>query len=127
MEHETAPFKRGGVFIGGGDVGVGCGCVLLGCAVGIATDGTKDSTGENPADNCQRDYFNNLVRFARRSYTAPGTISSFRGGLRVSTSWPLGGNASVANIRVSWPAQVDPDQPGAVPAGSVTSLIAVNR
>jgi uncharacterized protein (TIGR02598 family) len=40
---------------------------------------------------------------------------------------PPTGNTSVANIRVSWPAQVDPDQPGAVPAGSVTSLIAVNR
>jgi len=39
---------------------------------------------------------------------------------------PPTGNTSVANIRVSWPAQVNPDQ-GGVPTGSVTSLIAVNR
>jgi uncharacterized protein (TIGR02598 family) len=40
---------------------------------------------------------------------------------------PPTGSTSVANIRVSWPAPVDPDQPGAVPAGSVTRLLAVNR
>jgi uncharacterized protein (TIGR02598 family) len=33
---------------------------------------------------------------------------------------------SLANIRVSWPAAVDPDQ-GGVPAGAVTALLAVNR
>lgn len=33
---------------------------------------------------------------------------------------------SVANIIVSWPAQVDPAS-GGVPAGSVTTLVAVNR
>ena len=39
---------------------------------------------------------------------------------------PPTGNTSVANIVVSWPAAVDPSS-GGVPAGSVTSLIAVNR
>ena len=34
---------------------------------------------------------------------------------------------ALADIRVTWPAQVDPDQPGSVPAGSVRALIAVNR
>ena len=33
---------------------------------------------------------------------------------------------SLANITVSWPAQVDPSA-GGVPAGSVTTLVAVNR
>ena len=33
---------------------------------------------------------------------------------------------SLANITVSWPAQVDPTT-GGVPAGSVTTLVAVNR
>jgi uncharacterized protein (TIGR02598 family) len=40
---------------------------------------------------------------------------------------PVGptGNTSLANVIVSWPAQVDPTT--GVPAGSVTSLLAVNR
>jgi hypothetical protein len=33
---------------------------------------------------------------------------------------------SLANITVSWPAQVDPAS-GGMPAGSVTTLVAVNR
>ena len=40
---------------------------------------------------------------------------------------PPQGNTSVAYVIVSWPAQVNPDQPGSVPAGSVTRLLAVNR
>jgi len=40
---------------------------------------------------------------------------------------PPSETTSLADIRVSWPARVDPDQPGAVPAGSVTAFIAVNR
>jgi type II secretory pathway pseudopilin PulG len=40
---------------------------------------------------------------------------------------PPTGSTSVANVVVSWPAPVDPDQPGSVPAGSVTMLLAVNR
>jgi type II secretory pathway pseudopilin PulG len=39
---------------------------------------------------------------------------------------PPTGSTSVANIVVSWPAAVDPGN-GGVPAGSVTSLVAVNR
>jgi hypothetical protein len=39
---------------------------------------------------------------------------------------PPTGSTSVANIVVSWPAQVDPSS-GGVPAGLVTRLIAVNR
>jgi type II secretory pathway pseudopilin PulG len=40
---------------------------------------------------------------------------------------PPTGSTSVANVVVSWPAPVDPDQPGSVPAGSVKALLAVNR
>src|SRR6266487_3824739 len=39
---------------------------------------------------------------------------------------PPSETTSLADIRVTWPAQVDPDQ-GGVPAGSVTATIAVNR
>jgi type II secretory pathway pseudopilin PulG len=39
---------------------------------------------------------------------------------------PPTGSTSVANVVVSWPARVDPSA-GGVPAGSVTSLLAVNR
>jgi type II secretory pathway pseudopilin PulG len=39
---------------------------------------------------------------------------------------PPSETTSLADIRVTWPAQVDPDH-GGVPAGSVTSSIAVNR
>jgi type II secretory pathway pseudopilin PulG len=40
---------------------------------------------------------------------------------------PPTGSTSVANVVVSWPAPVDPDQAGSVPAGSVKALLAVNR
>jgi uncharacterized protein (TIGR02598 family) len=53
-------------------------------------------------------------------------IAVFRAKITYSQLPPSGGT-SLANIRVSWPAQVDPDQLGAVLAGSVTSLVAVNR
>jgi hypothetical protein len=39
--------------------------------------------------------------------------------------WPVE-TTSLADIRVTWPAQVDPDR-GGVPAGSVRSSISVNR
>jgi len=39
---------------------------------------------------------------------------------------PPSETTALADIRVTWPARVDPDS-GGVPAGSVTSLIAVNR
>jgi hypothetical protein len=38
---------------------------------------------------------------------------------------PPTGNTSLANITISWPAQVDPD--GGTPAGLVTAFVAVNR
>jgi type II secretory pathway pseudopilin PulG len=40
--------------------------------------------------------------------------------------FPPSDTTTLANIRVTWPAQVDPDQ-GGVPLGSVTSVMAVNR
>jgi type II secretory pathway pseudopilin PulG len=40
--------------------------------------------------------------------------------------FPPSDTTTIANIRVTWPAQVDPDQ-GGVPLGSVTSVMAVNR
>jgi type II secretory pathway pseudopilin PulG len=45
---------------------------------------------------------------------------------KISYRFPPSETTSLADIRVTWPAQVDPDN-GGVPAGSVTSLIAVNR
>jgi type II secretory pathway pseudopilin PulG len=45
---------------------------------------------------------------------------------KITYRFPPSETTSLADIRVTWPAQVDPDN-GAVPAGSVTSLIAVNR
>jgi type II secretory pathway pseudopilin PulG len=41
--------------------------------------------------------------------------------------FPPSETTTFADITVTWPAQIDPDQPGAVPAGSVTSVMAVNR
>ncbi len=40
--------------------------------------------------------------------------------------FPPSETTTLADITVTWPAQVDPDS-GGIPAGSVTSLIAVNR
>jgi uncharacterized protein (TIGR02598 family) len=53
-----------------------------------------------------------------------GDIAVFKATITYNTLGPTG-NTWLANITVSWPA--DPNQPGAVPAGSVTTLIAVNR
>ena len=41
--------------------------------------------------------------------------------------FPPSETTTLADITVTWPAQIDPDQVGAVPAGSVTSVMAVNR
>jgi type II secretory pathway pseudopilin PulG len=41
--------------------------------------------------------------------------------------FPPSETTTLADITVTWPAQIDPDQLGAVPAGSVTSVMAVNR
>jgi hypothetical protein len=45
---------------------------------------------------------------------------------KVTYRFPPSETTSLADIRVTWPAQVDPDN-GGVSAGSVTSLITVNR
>jgi len=45
---------------------------------------------------------------------------------KITYKFPPSETTSIANIRVTWPAKVDPDN-GGVPAGSVTALIAVNR
>jgi type II secretory pathway pseudopilin PulG len=41
--------------------------------------------------------------------------------------FPPSETTTLADITVTWPAQIDPDQPGAVLAGSVISVMAVNR
>jgi uncharacterized protein (TIGR02598 family) len=45
---------------------------------------------------------------------------------KITYRLPPSETTSLASIRVTWPAQVDPDS-GGIPSGSVTSLIAVNR
>jgi hypothetical protein len=54
-----------------------------------------------------------------------GDLAVFRA--KITYMGPPSDTTFLADVRVTWPAQVDPDQPGALPAGSVTSLIAVNR
>jgi type II secretory pathway pseudopilin PulG len=57
---------------------------------------------------------------------SPPADAVFRAKITYNPVPPTGGT-SVANVVVSWPAPVDPDQPGSVPAGSVKALLAVNR
>jgi type II secretory pathway pseudopilin PulG len=45
---------------------------------------------------------------------------------KITYRFPPSETTSLADIRVTWPARVDPDV-GGIPAGSVTSMIAVNR
>jgi uncharacterized protein (TIGR02598 family) len=52
-------------------------------------------------------------------------VAVFRATITYNQLGPTG-DTSLANITVSWPAQVDPST-GGVPAGSVTTLVAVNR
>jgi type II secretory pathway pseudopilin PulG len=57
---------------------------------------------------------------------SPPAAAVFRA--KITYRFPPSETTSLADIRVSWPARVDPDDPTTgVPAGSVTSLIAVNR
>jgi type II secretory pathway pseudopilin PulG len=58
--------------------------------------------------------------------SSPSSDAVFRAKITYNPIPPTG-STSVANIAVSWPAPVDPGQPGAVPAGSVTTTISVNR
>ena len=54
-----------------------------------------------------------------------GDVAVFRATITYNQLGPTG-NTSLASITVSWPAQVNPAT-GVVPAGSVTTLVAVNR
>jgi hypothetical protein len=54
-----------------------------------------------------------------------GDVAVFRATITYNPVPPTG-NTSLASITVSWPAPVDPST-GGLPAGSVTTLVAVNR
>src|SRR6266513_1219016 len=69
-------------------------------------------------------YFTNGAKQTGTINGSPPADAAFRA--KVTYRFPPSETTSLADIRVTWPAQVDPDQ-GGVPAGSVTSLIAVNR
>src|SRR5438874_9387261 len=69
-------------------------------------------------------YFTNEAKQTGTINGSPPADAVFRA--KVTYRFPPSETTSLADIRVTWPAQVDPDQ-GGVPAGSVTSLIAVNR
>jgi type II secretory pathway pseudopilin PulG len=69
-------------------------------------------------------YFTNTGKQTGNLNGAPPADAVFRVKITYNPIPPRGGT-SVANIVVSWPAAVDP--PNGVPAGSVTSLLAVNR
>jgi type II secretory pathway pseudopilin PulG len=68
-------------------------------------------------------YFTNDAKEIQLNGTAPAT-AAFRATLTYRT--PPSETTALANVRVSWPAQVDPDQ-GGVPAGSVLVTMAINR
>jgi type II secretory pathway pseudopilin PulG len=70
-------------------------------------------------------YFTNEAKQTGTINGSPPADAAFRA--TIIYRLPPSETTSLADIRVSWPARVDPDQPGAVPAGSVTALIAVNR
>jgi type II secretory pathway pseudopilin PulG len=59
------------------------------------------------------------------SQSPPPADAVFRA--KITYQLPPSETTALADIRVTWPAPVDPDQSGAVPAGSVTTTIAVNR
>ena len=58
------------------------------------------------------------------SQSPPPTDAVFRA--KITYRLPPSATTSVADSTVTWPAPVDPDQ-GGIPAGSVTTTIAVNR
>lgn len=58
---------------------------------------------------------------------SPPADAVFRAKITYNPIAPAG-STSVANVVVTWPARVDPEDPNTgVPAGSVTTLLAVNR
>jgi type II secretory pathway pseudopilin PulG len=71
-------------------------------------------------------YFTNAAK-QTGTVTQPNNVPAdavFRA--KITYMLPPSATTSLATIKVTWPAPVDPDH-GGVPAGSVTTLIAVNR
>ena len=69
-------------------------------------------------------YFTNEGKQTGALNGTPPTDAVFRA--TITYRFPPSETTTLADVRVTWPAQVDPDL-GGVPAGSVTSLIAINR
>jgi len=69
-------------------------------------------------------YFTNEAKQTGTINGSPPQDAVFRA--KITYRFPPTETTSLADITVSWPAQVDPDQ-GGTPTGSATSLIAVNR
>jgi len=69
-------------------------------------------------------YFTNEAKQTGNVNGSPPADAVFRA--KITYRFPPSETTSIADIRVTWPARVDPDA-GGIPAGSVTSLIAVNR
>ena len=69
-------------------------------------------------------YFTNEAKQTGTINGSPPADAVFRA--KITYRFPPTETTSLADITVSWPAQVDPDQ-GGTPTGSATSLIAVNR
>ena len=69
-------------------------------------------------------YFTNEAKQTGTINGSPPADAVFRA--KITYRFPPTETTSLADITVSWPAKVDPDQ-GGTPTGSATSLIAVNR
>ena len=69
-------------------------------------------------------YFTNEAKLTGTINGSPPADAVFRA--KITYRFPPTETTSLADITVSWPAKVDPDQ-GGTPTGSATSLIAVNR
>src|SRR5437667_7886995 len=69
-------------------------------------------------------YFTNEAKQTGTINGSPPADAAFRA--TIIYRLPPSDTTALATVRVSWPAAVDPDS-GGVPAGSVTSMIAVNR
>jgi len=69
-------------------------------------------------------YFTNEAKQTGTINRSPPPDAGFRA--KITYRFPPSETTSLADIRVTWPAKVDPDA-GGVPAGSVSSFIAVNR
>jgi type II secretory pathway pseudopilin PulG len=69
-------------------------------------------------------YFTNEAKQTGTINGSPPADAVFRA--KITYRFPPSETTSLADVRVTWPAQVDPDQSDVL-AGSVRSLIAVNR